>query len=178
MEPLAIPVRTARRLALRSQQLHHAGHPGISAASTRTVIEQLGYVQIDTIAVVERAHHHILSPFDSLVINRRWLETMFGFQYRIECYVPAPKRQFGYFTLPLLHGDRFIGRLDAKAHRRDGLLQVHRIWFESDARDIADRASDIADLLRRFAAFNGCSSVRLDATTPAGVLDPLSRFVG
>src|SRR6185503_1909469 len=55
----------------------------------------------------------ILSPFDNLVIQRRRLQKLFGFDYQIECYVPEPKRKYGYFVLPVLWGDRLAARIDA-----------------------------------------------------------------
>src|SRR5690606_16136752 len=67
---------------------------------------------------------HILSPFDNLVIQRKRLNALFDFDYLIECYVPAPKRKYGYFCLPVLYGDNFIGRLDAKADRQSGVFKV------------------------------------------------------
>ena len=64
----------------------------------------------------------ILSPFDNLVIQRKKLKTFFGFDYQIECYIPSAKRKFGYFSLPILKGDRFIGRIDLKADRKERVL--------------------------------------------------------
>ena len=72
-----------------------------------------------------------LSPFDNLVINRRRLAELFDFDYQLECYVPEPKRKFGYFTLPMLYGDQMIGRLDCKADRKSGCLRINNIWLET-----------------------------------------------
>ncbi|MFL1454263.1 DNA glycosylase AlkZ-like family protein [Marinobacter sp. GN3S48] len=58
----------------------------------------------------------ILSPFDNSVIQRERLKALFQYDYQLECYVPAAKRQYGYFCLPLLYRDEFIGRMDCKAH--------------------------------------------------------------
>ena len=66
----------------------------------------------------------ILSPFDNAVIQRDRLIDLFGFDYQIECYVPEPKRKYGYFCLPLLLGSEFVGRVDAKAHRATGTLEI------------------------------------------------------
>jgi len=61
----------------------------------------------------------ILSPFDNVLIHRDRLSSLFQFDYRIECYVPTSKREFGYFCLPILYGDTFVGRIDCKAHRAE-----------------------------------------------------------
>ncbi len=72
----------------------------------------------------------LLSPFDPLVWDRARARLMFGFDYKLECYTPAPKRRYGYFTLPLLHRGRLIGRLDAKAHRKAGIFEIIFIHLE------------------------------------------------
>lgn len=69
----------------------------------------------------------LLSPFDRLVFDRRRLEEIFEYEYLLEMYKPAAKRRWGYFALPILHGDRFVGKLDAKADRKAGVLAVHAI---------------------------------------------------
>lgn len=69
----------------------------------------------------------LLSPFDRLVFDRRRLEELFEYEYLLEMYKPAAKRRWGYFALPILHGDRFVGKLDAKADRKSGVLTVHAI---------------------------------------------------
>lgn len=69
----------------------------------------------------------LLSPFDQLVFDRKRLEELFGYEYILEMYKPVAKRRWGYFALPILHGDRFVGKLDAKADRRAGVLRVHAI---------------------------------------------------
>src|SRR4030095_4656279 len=74
---------------------------------------------------------HILSPFDNLVIQRRRLKNLFNFDYVIECYVPAHKRKYGYFCLPVLHGSKFIGRIDAKAERLTGSFIINKFFPEN-----------------------------------------------
>jgi len=69
----------------------------------------------------------LLSPFDRLVFDRRRLEELFGYEYLLEMYKPAAKRRWGYFALPILHLDRFVGKLDAKADRKAGVLRVHAV---------------------------------------------------
>lgn len=105
---------------------------------------------------------HILSPFDNLLIQRRRLQRLFDFDYTIECYLPEHKRIYGYFTLPLLYGDRFIARLDPKADRQDRVFYVRNLFFEDDL--IADDAmmNALGKQLRQFATFNGCDTIVLE----------------
>lgn len=101
----------------------------------------------------------LLSPFDNLVIQRKRLQQLFGFYYQIECYVPAAKRQYGYFCLPILWGEGFVGRVDPKAHRSTGRLAVLSCSVDSELHGNADFWAAFAQALQTFATFNGCTSV-------------------
>jgi uncharacterized protein len=87
-----------------------------------------------------------LSPFDDLISDRERTERLFDFRFRLEIYVPKAKREFGYFVLPILRGDRLIGRIDPLYDRRAGVLRVNAVYAEADARPAdglaARRASD------------------------------------
>jgi uncharacterized protein YcaQ len=98
----------------------------------------------------------LLSPFDPVVWERDRALRLFGFHYRIEIYTPAPKRIFGYYTLPLLIDEALVGRIDLKSDRQNGILRVQSAWREPDA--TAD-ASRVAPLLRDIAAWQGLDDV-------------------
>src|SRR4029434_1813218 len=72
----------------------------------------------------------IVSPFDPVLWERKWTKAVFGFDYQIEIYVPAPKRIYGYYVLPFLMGDRFAARADLKADRKSSTLIVHAAYVE------------------------------------------------
>lgn len=76
----------------------------------------------------------ILSPFDPALRDRARAEFLFGFYYRIEVFVPEPKRQYGYYVFPVLEGDRLIGRIDCKSFRDDRTLRVKAFWPEASAK--------------------------------------------
>ncbi len=101
----------------------------------------------------------ILSPFDNLVIQRERLRWLFNFDYQLECYVPAAKRRYGHFVLPVLWGDRFAARLEAKAHRTKSVLEVLNIWPEPEFAKNRSFYTSLQEELSRFAAFNGCAKV-------------------
>ncbi|MCU0519300.1 MAG: winged helix DNA-binding domain-containing protein [Anaerolineae bacterium] len=109
---------------------------------------------------------HILSPFDNLTIRRNWMELVFGFDYRLECYLPQEKRRYGYFALPILWGDRFIGRVDTKADRQRRTLIVRQLTFEPDFSDFDQMLPELAEELRAYAAFNGCPTVSIEQVSP------------
>jgi uncharacterized protein YcaQ len=84
---------------------------------------------------------------------------LFGLDYRIEIYTPAPKRVYGYYVLPVLQGDRIVGRVDLKNDRQAGVLRVQSAWAESDADD--ETPERLASLLRRAAHWQGLGGIEI-----------------
>ena len=101
----------------------------------------------------------ILNPFDPVVRDRDRMLRLFGFHYRVEMFVPAAKRKWGYYVYPLLEGDRFVGRIEVKADRPAGQLQVRQLWREAGVRWTAARANKLAGELARFAKLAGVGAV-------------------
>ncbi len=109
----------------------------------------------------------ILSPFDNAIIHRDRLEYLFDFDYRIECYTPVDKRQFGYFCLPILYGDSFVGRVDCKAHRDRQTLELIQLHIEPSAKLSAALLDTLIREIKKFVRFNNCNTVQLTKVSPS-----------
>jgi uncharacterized protein YcaQ len=118
----------------------------------------------------------ILSPFDPALRDRNRAVRLFGFHYRIEVFVPEPKRTFGYYVFPVLEGDRIVGRVDARADRsandRAGVLAVRAFWPEAGVRMGGSRTDRLMGALGRLARFAGCDGVTL---ADGWLRDPVPR---
>ena len=133
-----------------------------------------GYVHRDNVALLDQAaagalvptYTTLLSPFDPLVWDRRRALELFDFDYRIECYTPAPKRRYGYFTLPILWRGALVGRLDAKAHRKDGMFEVKALHFEPGQLLTEELVADIGVALRACAAWHATPAVAIRWSDP------------
>lgn len=117
------------------------------------------------------AQVRILSPFDNAVIQRQRGREIFAFDYQIECYVPAPLRQFGYFCLPIMYRDRLVGRIDCKAHRNNNSLEIRSLYLEQKVG--ADFIELLCQALRSFAAFNNCPRLQMQSASSSGLLRQL-----
>jgi uncharacterized protein len=111
----------------------------------------------------------LLSPFDPVVWDRKRDEDLYDFFYRIECYTPEEKRQYGYFSLPILHRGALAGRLDAKAHRKDGVFEVRSLHLEPGvAPEDEDLACALAGALQACARWHKTPKVVIRKSAPRG----------
>lgn len=109
----------------------------------------------------------LLSPFDNSIIHRDRIKQIFDFDFRLECYTPKEKRQYGYFCLPILFGDQFIGRVDCKAHRKEKKLELIHLHIENSTINLDLWLKPFIETLKRFAIFNGCESLALTQVSPS-----------
>jgi uncharacterized protein YcaQ len=101
----------------------------------------------------------LLSPFDPVLRDRARLRRLFDFDYRFEAFVPEPARVHGYYVLPVLEGDRLVGRIDPKLHRDERLLKVRRIFWEPGVRVTRERRKRLEEAAERLARFVGADGI-------------------
>lgn len=128
--------------------------------SLRAALIRPGLLRAESVPVAPRLR--ILSPFDPALRDRARVERLFGFHYRIEVFVPEPKRVYGYYVFPVMEGDRLIGRLDAKAFRAEGRLNLRAFWPEPGQRMGQGRQDRLLAEVDRLARFAGCDRVSLE----------------
>ena len=103
-----------------------------------------------------------IAPLDPLMWDKALIQALWDFRYSWEIYTPAVKRNYGYYTLPILFGDRFIGRIEPAADRRNSVLRVKGLWWEPDVRQTKKIQAALERTLRNFAAFNLCGEIRME----------------
>jgi hypothetical protein len=176
----ALGVGTAKHI---QNYFIRGGYPGLdivlndllaAGAVRRVKIEDDGriwpgdwFVHVDSLSDLAKIRQEgwpartvLLSPFDNLIANRDRTETLFDFYYRIEIYTPEAKRQFGYYVMPILYGDRLIGRIDPRMDRKTKTLIVNAVHKEPNAPESAAVAVGIDDAVRRLGRFLGAERVQ------------------
>lgn len=124
-----------------------------------------------------RSRLKILSPFDNLVIQRKRMQALFGFDYLIECYLPAAKRRYGYFSLPILWDGKLAARMDCKAERKESRLHLHHLAMEPWLVKIDAFFLALRKELKTFLAFNHCNHLRLHRTSPANIKPAVQKVI-
>ena len=110
----------------------------------------------------------LLSPFDNLICDRTRTAKLFNFDFRVEIYTPQHKRKYGYYVLPILHGDRLIGRVDPKMDREHGRLHIHAVHAEHNAPMTRAVARSIRTAIEELATFLGASEIHYTHLVPSG----------
>jgi uncharacterized protein YcaQ len=169
------------RVAPRVQELVDSG---VLVPTAVEGFKDLGYLHRDWQIGAEQSkltkasHVTLLSPFDPLTRNRDRAIRLFDFDYKIEIYVPEPKRVYGYYTLPLLQNGNLVGRIDLKSERKTGELLVQSAWHELDVKPTAvdGLANDLAKHLSEVAAWQGLKNIIVaDKGNLAGALKSASN---
>jgi uncharacterized protein YcaQ len=119
----------------------------------------------------------LLSPFDPVVWDRARASELFDFEYRIEVYTPAARRRYGYYSLPILHRGALVGRLDAKAHRKEGLFEVRALHLEPGVAATEDLVFGLGGALRGCAGWHGTPEISVRRSDPPSFAEPLLAAV-
>ena len=126
---------------------------------------------------LRRKRLKMLSPFDNLLIQRKRIKMLFDFDYLLECYVPEPKRQYGYFALPVLWDGKLVARIDCKAERKKALLHIYHLVLEPGFSQLDEFIFALCHELTSFLKFNACRTIRLHRTSPEAVTSPLQKAI-
>jgi hypothetical protein len=118
----------------------------------------------------------ILSPFDVLNVYRHRLRNFFDFDYQVECFVPQAKRKYGYFSLPVLIGDRFVARMDAKNDRKQGILTIHNLHFEP-LNLTEPMVIKMGDAITSFARFNQCEGITIHKSNDESLMKAIAKVL-
>ena len=117
----------------------------------------------------------LLSPFDPLIWDRARTKALFNFDYSIECYLPAAKRCYGYYTLPILDCGELVGRLDAKAHRKLGVFEVKAIYLEPETNLTPELGDRVRAAIQRCANWHKTPQVSINRSEPAELASLLAE---
>lgn len=101
----------------------------------------------------------LIAPLDCILWDRKLIRALFGFDYTWEIYTPAAKRKFGFYVLPILYGENFIGRMEAVADKKADTLTIKNIWYENGVKQTKRLQTAIRRRVKRFAKFNECGKI-------------------
>ncbi|MGH1365636.1 MAG: winged helix-turn-helix domain-containing protein [Calditrichia bacterium] len=168
---------TKRRVTATVQEMVEAGE-----LLQVSVADNSYYVLPESLELLSkplaRSKLKILSPFDNLLIQRKRMQALFEFDYLIECYVPQVKRQYGYFSLPILWDGKLVARMDCKADRKTTLLHIHNLAIEPTVKKTDVLFNALRKELEAFLHFNDCTGLVLHKTSPAKVKSELQVLMG
>ena len=119
----------------------------------------------------------ILSPFDNAIIRRERLKNIFDYDFMLECYLPEHKRKFGYFCLPVLYANKFVGKFDPKADRATGIFYVKSFHLENPPKNIDEFLASFSIALKDFSKFNGCDKIIIEKSFPTKIKSELKKLL-
>ena len=160
-------IQASDRRVLKTVLQYQVKRGRLIEVTVKGIEEEVYYAYADTLETLKKRRSsnrviRILSPFDNLVIQRDRMSLLFDFDYTIECYVPEPKRIYGYFVCPILWGDELVARIDMKADRKTKRLIVKNLHYENGLKDKNRFNAALTEALNAFADFNGCDSCNTD----------------
>jgi len=106
-----------------------------------------------------RPRCELIAPLDCMMWDRKLIHALFGFEYTWEIYTPADKRKYGFYVLPMLYGNSFIGRVEAVADTKNSTLIVKNIWYEDGIRQTKKIQAAVNSCMKQFAKFNECDVI-------------------
>lgn len=192
---LAQQLRCQGVVSLKGACYHQPKNPALRAAIKALIAERVASGDLDCLQLPDGSQWMcqngeleqklprkgprvtIVSPFDNSVIQRQRLKALFDFDYQLECYLPEPKRKFGYFSLPILYGDCFVGRMDCKAHRETKTLEIKALYLENSDADYEAFIADFSKALQKFSDFQNCTSVTLCRVLPKSLSSLLKTAI-
>ena len=130
-------------------------------------INHILYCRIEDIKLIEairketfkKLRCEFIAPLDNMMWDRKLIKALFGFEYKWEIYTPVENRKYGFYVLPILYGDNFVGRIEIVADKKAKILSVKNVWFEEDVKQTKKILSEIEGCVKRFARFNECESI-------------------
>ena len=126
---------------------------------------------------IESSYMKLINPFDNIARERKFLNKFWNFNYKLEAYVPVPKRKYGYYLMPILDGDQFIGRLEPKAHRKEKLLEIKSIHFEEWYNPDNKSLEKLVFGIQKFANFHKCEKIKIGNTFPTNYKSQIEKLL-
>jgi uncharacterized protein YcaQ len=127
--------------------------------------------------IIESSKCKLINPFDNIARDRKLLMKIWNFDYKLEAYTPPDKRIYGYYLMPILYGHLFIGRLEPKAHRKEEILEIKSIYFESWFKPSKTFLENLANCIKKFASFHNCNKIVLNENMHKDLKDNLSSLL-
>ncbi|MGG2055356.1 crosslink repair DNA glycosylase YcaQ family protein [Lysinibacillus pakistanensis] len=160
-------LKAAQRKEVFRQLLHEARIVAVAVEQMKDMLyclaEDLPLIEAVLQNQEPKLRCELIAPLDNFIWDRKLINELFDFDYTWEIYTPAIKRKFGYYVLPLLYGESFIGRAEIIAERKTETLVVKNIWYENGVKQTAQFRTALNSCFQRFALFNGCKTISADS---------------